>query len=114
MPWTVEFYRSARGESPVEEFLNGLDPRARAKCVSYMELLQATGRLPRQYCAHVDEDLWELRPEYGGVEYRLFYFLSRDQRIVFVHAVSKKTRRLSKRDVSVAMSRVRELPERER
>jgi len=37
----------------------------------------------------VEGDIWELRPEYGGVEYRLFFGRHKNV-FVFVHAITKK------------------------
>ena len=46
--WEVFFYQSERGESPVEEFLNRLPVKARAKCLAYIEQLEKHGyALPR-------------------------------------------------------------------
>lgn len=114
MAWTVEFYETKRGEKPVLEFLDALPEKARAKCVSYLKLLEERGNaLSRQYAGKVRDDLWELRPEFGGVEYRLFYFTFIANRIVIVHAISKKTQRLNPRDIELALSRVKEMRDRE-
>lgn len=95
-PWEVFFYQSERGDSPVEEFLNGLSVKARAKCQAYMEQLEQHGySLPSSYIKKVEDDLWELRPEFGGTEYRFFYFTLIGRRLVIVHALTKKGQRLN-------------------
>ena len=114
MLWTVVFYRDERGDSPVQEFVNALPEKAQAKCVDYMLLLEERGnRLPSNYASKVEDNLWELRPEFGGIEYRYFYFSYVDNQIVIVHAVSKKSQRLKPGDVRLALSRVDEVRRRE-
>lgn len=114
MTWTVVFYQNERGDSPVQEFLDALSEKAQAKCVDYMLLLEERGnRLPSNYASKVEDNLWELRPEFGGIEYRYFYFSYVDNQIVVVHAVSKKSQRLKPGDVRLALSRVEEVQRRE-
>lgn len=108
------FYQTERGESPIAEFVEALPEKARAKCIDYMLLLEERGnRLPSNYASKVEDNLWELRPEFGGIEYRYFYFSYVDNQIVIVHAVSKKSQRLKPGDVRLALSRVEEVRRRE-
>jgi len=68
--WEVCFYQTARGDSPIEDFLNALPAKAKAKCVAYLEQLEEHGfQLPRAFIAKVRGPIWELRPEWAGTEY---------------------------------------------
>lgn len=72
MRFDVYYFTSDDGESPVERFLDSLSMRARAKCLAYIDLLEERGfALPRNFAAKVRGDIWELRPEWSGTEYRL-------------------------------------------
>jgi phage-related protein len=114
MDWEVLYYQSERGESPIEEFLLSLSIKARAKCLSYIDQLEQFGnRLPSNIATKVEEDLWELRPEFGGVEHRLFYFTFVDRQIVVVHAIKKKRQKLKASDIKVAQARIAEVRRRE-
>ena len=114
MTWTVVFYQDERGDSSVQEFLDALPEKAQAKCIDYMLLLEECGnRLPGNYASKVEDNLWELRPEFGGIEYRYFYFSYIDNQIVIVHAISKKSQRLKPGDVRLALSRMEEVRRRE-
>ena len=94
--------------------MEALPEKAQAKCVDYMLLLEERGnRLPSNYASKVGDDLWELRPEFGGIECRYFYFSYIDNQIVIVHAISKKSQRLKPGDVRLALSRVEEVRRRE-
>lgn len=107
MDWEVELYATEAGRSPVEDFLSELSEKAQAKCLKYFELLQEHGTtLPRNYAAHVRNDVWELRPEYGGTEYRFFYFAVVGRKFVVVHAITKTTQQLKSRDIGIAEARV--------
>ena len=46
--FNVVFYETDKGKKPVEEFLNSLDVKMRAKIVSTMELLEEKGNQLRE------------------------------------------------------------------
>lgn len=50
------------------------NPGAFKKCTQYIRALEEHGlALPYDYVRHIKDDVWELRLEFGGVEYRLFF-----------------------------------------
>ena len=111
--WEVWFYQSVRGNSPIETFLDGLPVKAKAKCVAYMEALEAHGvELPRSFIAKVRENIWELRPEWAGTEYRFFYVAMVGRRFVALHAVTKKSQKLKEKDIALAEARHNEVTKR--
>ena len=106
----ILYYQTERGQSPIEDFLNAIPRKARAKCISYIDMLEEYGpHLPRSFIAKVRGDLWELRPEWGGSEYRFLYFTWVGRQIVILHAVAKKSQRLKARDIEVAEARMRDV-----
>lgn len=110
----ILFYVTERGESPVQEFIDGLSIKEQAKWLSYARLLQEHGNtLPSQYIKHIEGDLWELRPEFGGVEMRFFYFVFTPEAIMIVHAVKKKSQKVRPRDVQLAVKRMNDVRLRE-
>ncbi len=110
MAWEVFYYQSERGHSPIEDFLNALPRKGRAKCIAYLDLLEESGfNLPRSFIAKVRGDIWELRPEWGGTEYRLLYFALVGNRIVILHALSKSTQKLRAKDIEVAEDRMKDV-----
>lgn len=81
------FYTNPDGDTPIQDSLFSLSEKEQAECLSYMQLLMERGNsLPSQYAKHSEGDLWELRPEFGGVEFRYFYFTFVDRLIVIVNA----------------------------
>lgn len=68
----TRFYETPAGAQPVRDFLRALPKADRVKCGEYMQRLEWQGfALAASHLKKLDGDIWELRPEYGGVEYRL-------------------------------------------
>jgi hypothetical protein len=62
--------------------------------------------LPGQYLEKVRGELWALRPEYGGNEYRIIFFFDDDKgAFIVVHAILKNTRRIEGNDITTADNR---------
>ncbi len=73
--WFVEFYEQENGHVPVEQFLQNLDPKARAKAVREIELLREFGtELREPYSKFLQKGLFELRIRISRRIYRIFYF----------------------------------------
>ncbi len=113
MAWTVLYYETAKGDKPIEAFLNALSDKARAKCLAYISQLETDGiHLPASIAAHVPGKIWELRPEWSGNEYRFFYGAFTGQRFVILHAIHKRTQKLREGDIRIAEQRYEEIKER--
>jgi len=62
------------GTEPVREFLRDLPKGARVKCGEYMQRLEWRGfALAASHLKKLSGSIWELRPEYDGIEYRLYF-----------------------------------------
>lgn len=106
MLWEVFYYETERGQTPIEDFLNGLSKKAKAKCAAYIAALQEHGlNLPASYISKVRGHIWELRPEWSGTEYRFFYAALVNKRFVILHAVTKKSQKLKSKDIEIAETR---------
>ena len=110
MAWTVVYYETAQGDKPIEAFLDALSHGARAKCLAYISRLEVDGpRLPASIAAHVRGKIWELRPEWSGMEYRFFYAALVGQRFIILHAIQKKRQKLRERDIAISEQRYEEI-----
>jgi len=101
------FYTTERGDSPVDDFLDALDKKSRAKVAAHLSLLEEQGpNLKRPYADVVRGKIRELRIHQSSNQYRiLFFFQARDQ-IVLVHAFSKKTQQLKEKNIELAERRM--------
>jgi phage-related protein len=116
MAWNALFYETVSGRKPVAKFLKTLSAQAHAKCVKYIAMLEEHGRmLPAQYMEKVRGELWALRPEYGGNEYRILFFHALgSKKFVVVHAIHKTTQRIPEDDISTAEGRMDDWNERQK
>lgn len=106
MAWRVDFYEEG-GKRPVEEFLNALPVKDRAKIAQHIQLLQEFGPLlDAPYTSQVEGKLRELRVRVGRTHYRILYYGDPQRRFVLLHALVKRTRKLPVQDVELAKRRM--------
>ena len=99
----MEFYESDEDGCPVQEFLDRLDKRRRAKLLAIIKLLEEEGPTPPfPYSSQVRGKLRELRAHYGSELYRVLYFGAPHRTYVLLHALEKRTAKLSERDIKRA------------
>jgi len=110
MAWNILFYEKPN-RKPIEKFLAALPKLAKAKCLNYLQRFNELGfSLPGNYLEKVDDNLWALRPEASGNEYRLFFCkMAEKDTIVVVHAIYKNQRRIASNDLEIAKNRRDEL-----
>jgi phage-related protein len=107
MAWDALFYEAPNGRKPVARYLRDLSKQARSKCSKYIEMLEKHGLgLPSSYLEKVRGDIWALRPEYCGNEFRIFFFDAGKNRFVITHIIHKTTRRIDQVDIDTAQRRM--------
>ncbi|MBA3052818.1 MAG: type II toxin-antitoxin system RelE/ParE family toxin [Candidatus Omnitrophota bacterium] len=100
------FYVTKRGESPVDDFLDSLSIKARAKVMSFIALLEEKGpNLRRPYTGILKEGIRELRIQLSPNHYRLLYFFFLRNRIIFTNGLIKKTDKVSEEEIKKAKRR---------
>ncbi len=79
--YNLIFYTTERGNSPLDDFLDDLDKKARAKVMAHLSLLEEQGpNLKRPYADLVRGKIRELRIRHTSNQYRvLCFFQVRDQ-----------------------------------
>jgi len=111
--WTLERYERDDGKSPVEEFINALPVKVRARVRANLDHLCEVGNLASAPMSKpLGQGLFELRVGVGHHEVRLLYTFFPGQRIVILHGFLKKTRAVPARELETARARLRELQER--
>ncbi len=112
MLWEIIFYLTASGRSPVEEIIDSLTSKEKAKVIWLFDLLvKHDAFLGEPYVKKVTDELWELRL-LGKGRHRRFLFSFDEKVIVMLHALSKKSRRLSPKDINTALLRLKDYRQR--
>jgi phage-related protein len=92
-PTELLVFREANGRIPLEEWLDVLPAKARAKCLNYMRLLATSGHeLRRAAAGFLRDGIYELRASYGTVRYRILYFFHAGTSL-FSHTASPRAKR---------------------
>ena len=110
MEFTIEFYETISGRCPILEFLNGLkesDPDDFAAVIAGLAKLQSRYYHRPPLSKSIGDDLFELR-HVGKLNTRVLYFFVKGRRIIAVHGIRNKAKKISDRDRSVALVRKRD------
>jgi phage-related protein len=106
MLWNIEYYESASGKYPVEEFIDSLEVKSQARIAKTLDLLEEFGiELGMPYTKYLERQLWELRIRVGRNRYRIIYFLHTEKTFILLHGFSKKTDAVSRADIEIAKNR---------
>lgn len=90
----IDFYRKEDGSCPVEEFLDGLDIKMRAKLLKTVELLEMYGHQVREpYSKPLDDGIFEIRAKQGNTITRVLYFFFVGRNIILTNGFVKKTQK---------------------
>ena len=96
-------YEKENGEVPVEEFLDSVNPKMRAKIFGLLGILQEKGNMLREpYSKHLDDGIFELRGKVGSDISRVLYFFYYDGKIILTNGFVKKTQKTPKVEIERA------------
>jgi len=87
------FYRTEKGQCPVDDFLDSLPSKVAQKVVWVLKLVQELDIVPKQYFKKLSDtqEIWECRMVFGGNTYRILGFFHGSNRLVLTHGFTKKT-----------------------
>ncbi len=107
MAWKVDFYEDGDGNAPVEEFLESLPDKQKAKLIALLKILEQQGPdLPFPYSSGVEGKIRELRTQFGKTNLRVLYFADKNRAFILLHGVVKDTAKLEKSDIAKARERM--------
>lgn len=108
----IRFYLTSSGRSPVEEFLHGQSLQLRTVFVEAITLL-LEGRwleMPlSRNLSNIHPGLRELRLKDRAGQIRIFYYIKKGGAIYMLHAFKKKTQELPKKEIEMALKRLKEV-----
>ena len=106
MRFEVVFYEKENEECPVEDFLNALEKKMRAKLVGLLKVLEEKGTdLRKPYSDVIGDGIFEIRCKVGSNITRILYFFCDDGRIVLTNGFVKKTQKPPKEEIRLAKER---------
>ena len=96
-------YEKENGEVPVEEFLDSINPKMRAKIFGLLGILQEKGNMLREpYSKHIGDGIFELRCKFGSDITRVLYFFYYEGKIILTNGFVKKTQKTPVREIERA------------
>ena len=110
MDFTVEFYTSANGNSPVQEFLEELklsNPDDHAAVMRGLAKLRNRQYHHEPLSKALQNGLFELR-HVGKLNTRVLWFFMKGQRIIAVHGIRNQGQAIPARDLETAFVRMRD------
>ena len=110
--YEVIYYEDEQ-ESPVKDFISEQSPKEQAKILRSIDLLEEFGLyLGMPHIRKiVNYELWELRVQLGNNIFRIL-FKDLNNEFVILHGFQKKTDKIPKKEINVALRRLKRFLER--
>lgn len=86
-----------------ESFMETLKEKEQEKIQYGLLLLKTQDRLPKKFVKFVREGLYELRTEYNGNIYRVFFIFDEGQIVVLFNGFQKKTQKTPPNEIEKAL-----------
>jgi len=97
-----------------KDFFDTLDKGTQEKVLYGMLLLKTQERLPSKFVKHIKEGLYELRIEWQGNIYRIFFCFDEGQIVVLFNGFQKKTQKTPDNEIDKALKLKKEYYESKR
>ena len=112
----LEFYRTATGFSPIEEFLDSLNDKQAAKIAWVLRIIRDYERISREYFKKLvgTDDIWEIRIKFGKDTFRILCFFDDGKNIVLTNGFVKKSQKTPPSEIKLAEKRKKEYRERKK
>lgn len=101
------YYENERNKRPVEEFINHLEYKTKAKVLARIEFLEEHWQEARRpYVDILEDGLYEIRVIFSGNHVRVIYAYMFKDYIVLLHGFLKKTNEVPQDDMLKAKNRM--------
>lgn len=103
--WTVTV------DERLEKWLNDIPNDIKARIINIVDLLVEHGpqNVREPYVKHINGKLFEIRSRGKDGIARVFYFTLSGRKIVLLHGFIKKSQKIPKKELEIAMIRMREV-----
>ncbi len=86
-----------------EAFMKTLKEKEQEKIQYGLLLLKTQDRLPKKFVKLIREAIYELRTEYGGNIYRVFFIFDEGEIVVLFNGFQKKTQKTPQNEIEKAI-----------
>ena len=86
-----------------EAFMETLKEKEQEKVQYGLLLLKSQDRLPKKFVKHICDGIYELRTEYAGNIYRVFFIFDEGEIVVLFNGFQKKTQKTPQREIEKAI-----------
>ena len=101
--YIINFFKKQDGSCPVEEFLDSLDNKMRAKILLAIALLETNGpQLREPYSKPLGDGIFEIREKQGNNITRTLYFFYDGKQIILTNGFVKKTQKTPSAEIQRA------------
>jgi phage-related protein len=106
----IIFYHFENGKCPIDDFLESLDNKQVEKVFFVLDLIETIDIVPRKFFKKLEsnDNIWEVRVQYGNNIFRLLGFLDVNDSVVLNHAFIKKSQKTPKKEIRIAEQRKKE------
>ncbi|MDR2844353.1 MAG: type II toxin-antitoxin system RelE/ParE family toxin [Candidatus Symbiothrix sp.] len=87
-----------------ESFMDTLTEQAQHKIQYGLDLLKTQDRVPVKFVSLIRDGIYELKTEYGGNIYRVFFIFDDGQIVVLFNGFQKKTQKTPKGEIEKALT----------
>ena len=109
--WKVILYTTEKGDNPVGDFIDSLPKKEGAKVFREIDLLEQKGiylNFPHSSDIEGYKGLRELRIRFSSDNISIIYFLNIKDTFVLLHGFRKKTQKLPKKELEIAITRMKD------
>lgn len=112
----VIYYKTLRGENPVDDFLKSLTAKQFEKVVWVLAIVREMPQVSRQYLKKLvgTDDIWEVRIDSGSDTFRILGFLEKGNLVILTNGFAKKTEKTPPSEIRLAEQRKRDYESRRR
>jgi len=86
-----------------QDFFNSLEKGAQIKVTYVLRYIQQTERWNQKFVKHLKDGVFELRAEYNGNAYRIFFILDNGNIVVLFNGFQKKTQKTPPQELEKAI-----------
>ncbi len=105
----IIFYKTEKGSSPVEEFLETLSDKQTKKLAWVLRVIRDLDFTPKEYFKKLkNTNIWEVRIQLGSNIFRILGFIEGNNIIVLTNGFQKKSQKTPKQEIELAEKRMRE------